>query len=75
MKNITLNSSTVKDAIWTDKSGVQHFNFIKPIAIFENLLYNRFLIQYFNLSMMYNDIIRMGFGGDICVRISTTAKN
>lgn len=59
MKNITLNSSTVKDAIWTDKSGVQHFNFIKPIAIFENLLYNRFLIQYFNLSMMYNDIIRI----------------
>ena len=59
MKTVTLNSSTVKDAIWTDKSGVQHFNFIKPIAIFENLLYNRFLIQYFNLSMMYNDIIRI----------------
>ena len=59
MKNITLNSSTLKDAIWTDKSGVQHFNFIKPIVIFEKLLYNRFLIQYFNLSMMYNDIIRI----------------
>ena len=59
MKNVTLKSSTLKDAIWTDKSGVQHFNFIKPIAIFEKLLYNKFLIQYFNLSMMYNDIIRI----------------
>lgn len=59
MKNITLNSSALKNAIWTDKSGVQHFNFIKPIAIFEKLLYNKFLIQYFNLSMMYNDIIRI----------------
>lgn len=59
MKNITLNSSALKDATWTDKSGVQHFNFIKPIAIFEKLLYNKFLIQYFNLSMMYNDIIRI----------------
>lgn len=59
MKNITLKSSTLKDAIWADKSGVQHFNFIKPIAIFEKLLYNKFLIQYFNLSMMYNDIIRI----------------
>ena len=59
MKNITLKSSTLKDAIWIDKSGVQHFNFIKPIAIFEKLLYNKFLIQYFNLSMMYNDIIRI----------------
>ena len=59
MKNIILNSSALKDATWTDKSGVQHFNFIKPIAIFEKLLYNKFLIQYFNLSMMYNDIIRI----------------
>lgn len=67
MKNITLESSVSKNAVWTDKSGVQHFNFIKPIAIFEKILHNKFLMQYFNLSMMYNDIIRIFILITLCV--------
>ena len=67
MKNMILDSSVSRDAVWTDKSGIQHFNFIKPIVIFEKILHNKFLMQYFNLSMMYNDIIRIFILITLCV--------